>query len=86
MDLGCAYGIQAYYFRNHKKYIGVACNIKNVLQTKNSKYYKKEISDFVKDFTSQNQTFVIMNYVTTFSEVINAVKKRFDNLYIFYPK
>lgn len=86
VDLGCYAGAQGFYFRNHKKYIGV--DLSNCVRWNcgNAKHYTMSINDFIDsdDYKKLNQqnTFAICHYVPTNTEKLRA---SFKNLFVYYP-
>ena len=83
IDLGCAYGFQAYYFKDHLGYVGVDNGDGPQLVTPNAKYYKMNIEDFIKmDLTEHSNPFAICNYVPMRSN--KEVRERFSDLFVFY--
>lgn len=78
VDIGCAYAAQAYYFKDHKKYIGIDLNpvgvckdFKNLKEGifrftfDNTEHWVKNAVDLTKDDFKDldlSQTFAIMNY------------------------
>lgn len=89
IDFGCYVGVQAYYFRNHIKYIGVDPFQGPRLRTENSEYHQLSISDYFKLFKPEpgvnlpTSTFAICNFVPAYSGLI---RESFPNLFIYYPE
>ena len=81
IDFGCAYAPQAYYFRNHKAYIGINNSIKKRFTFKNTTHINGKIEDNL-DFEDK-KTFAICSYVPTST---NEIRKRFKNLFVYYPE
>ena len=85
IDLGCAYGFQSYYFRAHKKYVGVDHRNKPFLQTENSQYFSMDIEEFIKhELTKFKNTFAICNFVPCKDSTKKLIKEAFEDLFIFY--
>ena len=84
LDLGCAYASQAYYFRKHKKYIGIDVSIKTRFKFKNTEHKIIDINEELKNWENENtnEVFAICSYVP-----INTTKLRetFKNVFTFYP-
>jgi hypothetical protein len=95
LDIGCSYAPQAYYFREHKRYIGVNLPQRPRLQTfcfANSEFVWMRGEDFINSKhalmlqLNLEQTFAICNYVPDSNDVLGkAVRGTFKNLYCFYP-
>jgi hypothetical protein len=91
LDLGCAYAFQAWYFRNHKEYIGVDINCTGEpilkLPLDNMEYHINDIETEIKfwDINKTKEVFAICNYVPLKQEVQQELKSKFANLFIFYP-
>lgn len=83
IDLGCAYGFQAYYFRNHRQYVGVDIDSVPKLKTPNSKYFHMDIDDFIDNERWQFvNPFAICNYVPCKSKL--SLRMSFEDLFVFY--
>lgn len=84
IDFGCAYAPQAYYFIDHKKYIGIDYCVLKRFTFKNTEHkliaIETELSNWVGKDTSQ--IFAICNYVPTGTFNIRRI---FQNLFIYYP-
>ncbi len=93
IDFGCGKAQQAWYFRNHKKYIGIdnITPIGNRYLFINTEHIKQDINDFINSKINDididiNNTFAISIYLPALSEIyINRIKEVFTNLYIYYP-
>lgn len=89
IDLGCAYAPQAFFFRNHRAYVGV--NLRDVerFSTPNSKHYDMSIEDFIAKHAAeydQNKTFAICSYVPPWGGDNGAmVRAAFKNVFVYYP-
>jgi hypothetical protein len=89
-DLGCAYAPQCYYFRNHKKYIGVDIGDVKRFYTPNAEMHQCSIKDFFKnqdmvqslDF---RQTFGIISYVPAKPYDYFLAKNFLENIFVYYP-
>ena len=88
IDLGCAYGTQAHYFRNHKKYIGVDISDCAKLKTANSEYCKMDIKEWIaKELPKydQEEIFGIVNYVPPWgNDNMKLVRDSFKHCFSFY--
>jgi len=83
LDFGCAYGIQAIYFKEHKRYVGIDISDCPKLKTGNSIYYKMSIKDFILKYKNKyRNVFAISSYV--FSEEVNLIKSNFSDLFVYY--
>lgn len=83
VDLGCCAMFQSYYFRNHKRYVGVDVCDNQFLPIKNTTFYRDKIDDFLGWFRVENKTFAICSYVPI---NYDKAKSKFNNLFIFYPE
>lgn len=88
VDLGCANGFQAEFFRGHRKYVGIEVSDCVFYQTKNSIYRKERIREFLNSnecrMLDPDETFAICNYVPDEKEVEMA-RKYFKNIFVYYP-
>lgn len=89
IDFGCSYAAQCFYFRNHKKYVGVdnSALARIRFRSKNTIHYHMEIEKFVKTESSNyflNETFAICSYVPA-DHQISFVRGIFKNLFVYYP-
>ena len=88
VDLGCAYAPQAFYFQEHKKYIGVDISDCPKLKTNNSEYHKMKIEDWIKNELpkyDQEELFGIINYVPPWGgDNMKAVRESFKHCFSFY--
>lgn len=65
-DFGAAYGFQAYWFKDHKRYIGInpPSNLASMpFRTENSIWYFGTIQEFFSQFDIEDDSFAICNYV-----------------------
>lgn len=89
VDLGCAYAPQAYYFKDHKKYIGVDIFLGERFRADNTKHLQITIRDFCDVFASsfdKDETFAICNYVPPWhGDNREMARKYFENLFVYYP-
>lgn len=87
VDLGCAYAPQAYYFLDHKKYIGVDITEKERFETENSEHYVMDIKKFCKwHDLDEDETFAICNYVPPWhANNMAFAREYFKNVFTFYP-
>lgn len=87
IDFGCNAAAQCYYFRHHKKYIGVDYDGTPRFHFKNTEHVKMEISEYIAQMAGDMDlscVFAICNYVPD-ERAKEAIRERFPNLYIFYP-
>lgn len=84
VDFGCAYAPQAYYFRKHKKYIGVNPTEIKKFSFKNTEYFIGTIKDYLNTKPEQNKRFAICSYVT--SNQTDLVRKYYQDLFVYYIK
>lgn len=88
IDIGCAYGFQAYYFRHHRKYIGVCPTNIVQLKTENSKYFQMTAQEFFKTEYKNIKTereFGICSYVPD-DEAREVMKKHMKDCFCYYPR
>jgi len=90
IDFGCYQAIQSYYFKNHKKYIGVdnGLDIEYCLRQNNAEYYCDEIKHFIKEEISKlnldlNKVFAISSYVPS-DECMDLVAVTFPYYRVCY--
>lgn len=87
VDFGCAYAPQAWYFRQHKKYIGVDYEpADHRFRFPNTEHYQGAIADVFPAVLSAHDPqgiFAICNYVP--SEQTRLVREHFPNCFVFYP-
>lgn len=96
VDLGCAYAPQAFYFRNHRAYIGVDLPMPEHpierFSFKNSRFYLMPIKDYIavevvlnKEF-DLDTAFAICSYVPSWvGDNSEMVRRAFKNCFVFYP-
>lgn len=87
IDIGCAYGAQAWYFRNHALYIGVDPFLNETFKFKNTVHWKKTIVQTCRAVIGFNlkEFFCILNYVPCSEKEAALIRKTFPNLYCYYP-
>lgn len=90
IDLGCCYAAQAWYFREHKRYIGVDLTSKAQLDRftfGNTEHLAQDIKRTAAEWAERDtsEVFAISNYVPTNEATKAAVREAFTNLYVFYP-
>lgn len=85
IDLGCCYAFQSWYFRDHKRYIGVdLLDPEDVFLMENGHYYQGTIDRFIDGFADDaRNVFAICNYVLTNTDLL---RQTFRNLFVFYPE
>lgn len=91
IDFGCYLAPQSYYFRNHKKYIGVDIVELKRFTPKNAEHYICKIQDFIKEKLDllfyekeKENVFAICSYVPDF-EATELVRRKFKNCFCYYP-
>ena len=94
LDIGCNAAIQSYYFRYHKRYIGIDIShpIEHRFSIGRSEHVFMDGKEYIDkifktlDFLDNIQPlFVISNYVPDM-ELNELIRKKFDDCYVFYPK
>lgn len=91
IDLGCAYATQSWYFKDHKKYIGVDdfSNSDSVIHTDNSEFYFMTIQEFIREVLPSldlnlNDVFAVCFYVPD-KDAQDLVVKTFPYCRVYYP-
>lgn len=95
IDLGCAYGFQAWYFRDYRKYIGIdndVCDCLDVLkelEISNADFYYLSIQRFIQGIFpalgySFDEVFAVCSYVPD-AKVREMVRKFFPYCLVYYP-
>src|SRR3990167_1722897 len=84
IDFGCAYNPQAYFFRKHKKFIGVDFGIRERCKFENTELFEGKISDYLKGKPQSHKVFAICNNVP--SPETKLVREYFEDCFIFYTK
>ena len=93
LDIGCAYAIQADYFSDYRKYIGVDVELRQHLEQENAVFYQETGEEFLTkiqmDFyyhdLRQLDTFVICSWVSARNEFLpKLIKILFPYYYIAY--
>lgn len=96
IDLGCYVSAQAWYFRDHYRYIGVDAPNRQTrprstelirFQFDNTTPVTAWIADYIKkwDGKDTSQVFAICSYVPLRDEEQAEVRRIFTNLYMYYP-
>lgn len=90
VDLGCAYAPQSYYFRNHKKYLGIDLEHKYRFHFPNSEFWIGKIADFVHSEVynglDQESSLAICSYVPPwYGDNQEIARTSFQNVFSFYP-
>ena len=92
VDFGCNHGCQAFYFKTHKKYIGIDATIplEHRLNTPNSEHLLMSGQAFIESLVDKPRIesypmFAISNYVPS-PELNLLIRAKFPDLYVFYPK
>lgn len=85
IDLGCAFAPQAYFFQEHKEYIGVDISGAIRFTFKNTYNNLCDIDIFCEQYRGKDnrKIFAICNYVPINSQKVREI---FQNLFCFYPK
>lgn len=88
-DMGCCYGMQAWFFRDHYKYVGVDAltTTEYQLQLSNTEYHHTTIEKFLKTAVIEDPHFAICNYVPPWgADNEKLVRERFRHLFVYYPE
>lgn len=85
-DLGCSHGAQAFFFRDHKGYVGVDCNnVNRRYQQTNVQHIQADLYEWIKRPGEPVQpSFAIFNYVPVSLEP--DLSRRFPHHFVFYPQ
>lgn len=85
-DVGCAYGIQGWYFRNHKGYLGIDCDTQTERMCwENGSYVLTGAAKWIETKPQTHHTFAICNYMNSSSDAA-LVRNYFRNVYCYYPE
>lgn len=95
IDIGCGYNAQSYFFKDHKRYIGVnpASDFDQYhferFKADNTFLYITTGQDFIETHLplimfENNKTFAICNFVPD-EECRRMVRQTFENCYVYYP-
>ncbi|MBR2766815.1 hypothetical protein IKD67_01885 [Candidatus Saccharibacteria bacterium] len=82
-DFGAAYGFQSFWFRNHKKYIGISPGTERPFRTKNSEWYDMTAQEFLSNYSIVEDSFVICNYVPD-DEAEALIRLKCPHLFVNY--
>lgn len=87
-DIGCAQAFQAWYFRDHLKYIGVCPLSGGRLTMPNSEHLEVTCGEFLASAAIDPVHFAICAYVPPwFNEnAEELVRRAFDHIFVFYPR
>ena len=91
LDMGCYQAVQAYYFKDYTKYIGIDNAVENEFRLcqKNAEYYLESIQDFIqkrlpKMNLDMEKVFAICSYVPS-EKAMEMVENTFKYHRVFYP-
>ena len=88
-DMGCCWGFQSWFFRNHNRYVGVDGYTTAFFDAvPNAEFHHCTIERWLSNRDIGRGSFAICNYVPPWGGVDNGelVRKRFSNVYVFYPQ
>ena len=86
-DMGCAYAPQSYFFKNHRKYIGVDLWEGTRFSTNNTEHFVMSIKDFIDSHKIDDRHFAICSYVPPWgADNEKLVRDNFEHLFVFYPR
>jgi len=88
-DMGCCNGFQAWFFRRHKRYVGVdlIIPVEDRLSTPNSYHAHSSIDAYCKILKPEQPHFAICNYVPPWhADNEKVTKDTFKHVFIFYPE
>lgn len=87
VDLGCSYAAQAFFFCDHKSYVGVDLGGNEQFKAPNTTLIEMPIKDFLEkhlDEFNQATTFAICSYVPC-DESAAMIRQSFRNVFVYYP-
>lgn len=91
IDFGCYLAAQAYFFKDHKQYIGVDVDKMRRFTPDNTVHYVCRIQEFIGKHLPEllkthsiDEFYAICSYVPDRAAVL-LVKKTFPNNYCYYP-
>lgn len=91
IDFGCYLAAQAYFFGEHRKYIGVDVETMRRFTPPNAEHHVCSIQQFIKTHTEalfkqygSDACFAICSFVPDF-KATDLVKNTFQNGYVVYP-
>ena len=82
IDFGCAYNPQAYFFKDHKCFIGVNPGIKEQFRFSNTILFKGTISKFLEKKPTTKEVFAICNNVP--SKETRLIREYYPNCFVYY--
>ena len=82
VDFGCAYNPQAYYFLEHRAFIGVDIGIIKRFHFKNTDLYNGTIADYLAQKPPIEKVFAICNNVPSAEK--EMVRHYYPNCFIYY--
>ena len=83
-DFGAGYGVQSYFFKDHKKYIAIEPSVDEHFETDNAIWLKMTVQQFFERFEIEEDAFAILNYVPD-AEASMLVREKCEYLYVNYP-
>ena len=86
-DLGCCNGFQAWFFRDHHRYVGIdSWPGITFLHTQNSEHHNVSIKEFIDTVTIDDSHFAICSYVPPWhGGSVELVRATFKHMFTFYP-
>lgn len=89
-DLGCCNAFQSWFFKDHKKYVGVDAFTEDELFFKmpNSEFHHTTTKEFLDGLEPENPHFAICNYVPPWCghDSNELVRAKFDYVFVYYPE
>ena len=82
VDFGCAYNPQAYFFREHRAFIGVDFGIKKRFHFENTDLYEGMIADYLAQKPPTEKVFAICNNVPSAEK--EMVRQYYPNCFVYY--
>lgn len=86
IDFGCYLAAQCWFFRNHKRYIGVDTSGLRRFRCRNTTHAVMSIQKWIEKYAARQaeSTFAICNYVPD-TKAVQLVRTTFENVFCFYP-
>lgn len=83
-DVGCAYAFQAWFFRHHASYIGIAPTPLSMrFHAPNTMHYLGTVEEWARYSQPADPHFAVHNYVPAGRDTVVRV---FRDVYVFYPQ
>jgi len=86
-DVGCSSAVQAWFFRNHTRYVGIdPGTASDRLHLRNTEHFRGTLEEGLRCFPVADDHFTICNYVPPwYGDCEALVRATFRHLFVFYP-